>query len=101
MEGEGLQASRRSAIAYLFEHVHGNPPESEWQGRGGVLGKVMRLRGCWGPAGHGYEERWPDKWEAELDAKVSQKLVCITKVRSMFQFFMFNSRNPPPHSPRR
>ena len=42
MEGEGLQSSRRFAVAYLFEHVHGNPQESEWQGRGGVLGKVMR-----------------------------------------------------------
>ena len=42
MEGEGLQSSRRFAVAYLFEHVHGKPPESEWQGRGGVLGKVMR-----------------------------------------------------------
>ena len=29
MEGEGLQSSRRCAIAYLFEHVHGNPSESE------------------------------------------------------------------------
>ena len=42
MEGEGLQSSRRFAVAYLFEHVHDNPSESEWQGRGGVLGKVMR-----------------------------------------------------------
>ena len=42
MEGERLQSSRRCAVAYLFEHVHGNPQESEWQGRGGVLGKVMR-----------------------------------------------------------
>ena len=42
MEGEGLQSSRRCAIAYLFEHVHGNPPESEWQGHGGVIGQVMR-----------------------------------------------------------
>ena len=43
MEGEGLQSSRRCAIAYLFEHVHGNAPESEWQGRGG----------CWGAVGQG------------------------------------------------
>jgi hypothetical protein len=42
MVGEGLQSSRRCAIAYLFEHVHGNPPESEWQGHGGVIGQVMR-----------------------------------------------------------
>jgi hypothetical protein len=37
MEGEGLQSSRRCAIAYLFEHVHGNPPESEWQRRPSLL----------------------------------------------------------------
>jgi hypothetical protein len=41
MKGEGLQASRRSAIAYFFEHIYGNPGESEWHGRGGILGKVM------------------------------------------------------------
>jgi len=31
MVGEGLQASRRCAIAYFFEHVYGNPDESEWE----------------------------------------------------------------------
>ena len=42
MEGEGLQASRRCAIAYLFEHSFGNPAKSAWKGRGGVIAKVMR-----------------------------------------------------------
>ena len=37
MEGEGLQSSRRCAIAYLFEHVHGNPAEGEWQRRPSLL----------------------------------------------------------------
>jgi hypothetical protein len=37
MEGEGLQSSRRCAIAYLFLHVQGNPPESEWQRRPSLL----------------------------------------------------------------
>lgn len=41
MVGEGLQASRRSAIAYSFDHIYGNPAKSEWSGRGGVLAKVM------------------------------------------------------------
>ena len=41
MEGEGLQASRRCAIAYFFEHIYGNPAESEWHGRGGVVAQVM------------------------------------------------------------
>lgn len=40
------------------------------------------LRGCWEAIGAGYEERWPDKWEVELEVKVSLKLVCITKVRN-------------------
>jgi hypothetical protein len=30
--------------------------------------------------GQGYEELWPETWEADLEEKVSQKLVCITKV---------------------
>lgn len=35
--------------------------------------------------GQGYEERWPETREAELEEKVSQKLVCITKVSPIFQ----------------
>jgi len=42
MVGEGLQASRRCAIAYFFEHIFGNPDESEWAGRGGVISRVMK-----------------------------------------------------------
>jgi hypothetical protein len=41
MSGEGLQASRRCAIAYLFEHVFGNPAESLWKGRRGIISQVM------------------------------------------------------------
>ena len=39
--GEGLEASRRTAIAYLFECVYGCPGEGQWNGRGGVLAQVM------------------------------------------------------------
>ena len=46
--------------------------------------RVRPLRGQWGLAGKGYKERWPATWEAELDAKVSQKLVCITKVSGVY-----------------
>ena len=48
------------------------------------LARLKPLRGCWGAVGLGYEERWPDTWEAELEAKVSQNLVCITKVSPIF-----------------
>ena len=44
------------------------------------LARVKPLRGCWGDIGTGYEERWPDTWETELEVKASQKIVCITKV---------------------
>ena len=35
------------------------------------LARVKPLRGCWGAVGQGYEERWPETWEAELEEKVS------------------------------
>jgi len=50
---------------------------------------VKGLKGQWGAIGRGYKERWPDTWEAELEAKVSQKLVCITKVSAHLMRKMF------------
>jgi hypothetical protein len=46
------------------------------------LARIKPLRGCWGAVevGQEYEELWPETWEAEHEEKVSQKLVCITKV---------------------
>lgn len=45
--GGGLAASRRSAIAYSFEHMCGCPPEDEWGGGadgGGVISLISRNR---------------------------------------------------------
>jgi len=39
--GPGLAASRRSGIAYCFEHVYGCPDKSEWQDKWGVLARLM------------------------------------------------------------
>jgi hypothetical protein len=40
--GPGLPAARRNAIFYAFESIHGNPPESEWDGRGGTVPMLLR-----------------------------------------------------------
>ena len=39
--GDGLAASRRFGIVYIFEHVYGNSEADGWQGSGGVLSQVM------------------------------------------------------------
>ena len=38
------------------------------------LKRVMELRGVWRTEGYGYQQRYPDTWEAEVRAKVDQKL---------------------------
>ena len=35
-----LGESRRHAIRFLFEKVHGAPPEAEWAGRGGTIARI-------------------------------------------------------------
>jgi len=55
-------------------------PKAYAKAKTAELERVKGLKGQWGAIGRGYKERWPDTWEAELEAKVSQKLVCITKV---------------------
>ena len=35
-----LEESRRHAIRFLFEKVHGAPPEAEWAGRGGTISRI-------------------------------------------------------------
>jgi hypothetical protein len=55
-------------------------PKAYAKAKAAELARVRPLKGCWGANGAGYKERWPGTWEAELEDKVSQKLVCITKV---------------------
>lgn len=62
------------------------------------LARVKPLRGCWGEFGAGYEERWPQTWEAELKAKVAQKLVCITEVKRPTIFSKNENISTPPPS---
>ena len=41
--GDGLAASRRSTIAYFYEHVYGAPDDSEicpWDGKDGLVAKI-------------------------------------------------------------
>ena len=57
-------------------------PKAYEKARKAELARVKPLKGCWGGAGRGYEKRWPETWEAELEEKIGQKLVCITKVQA-------------------
>ena len=38
--GGGISAGRRTAIFYSFVSIHGSPPESEWDGRGGTVSQI-------------------------------------------------------------
>lgn len=44
--GEGMAASRRSAIAYFYTHVYGSAPEHDWDGRGGVVARIRERIGA-------------------------------------------------------
>ena len=80
-------------MAYLLNDVHygkkGSTPtfQLHWQDRRRTdparqteLARVKPPRGCWGQVGRGYEVRWPEAWLAELDAKVIQSIMPVTKV---------------------
>ena len=44
------------------------------------LARVKPLGGCWGAVGRGYEERYPETWEAEVRDAVNKKLCCVTDI---------------------
>ena len=36
------ESARRVAVAYLFVHVHGSPPQSQWNGKDGVIAMIKK-----------------------------------------------------------
>jgi|AntAceMinimDraft_1070359.scaffolds.fasta_scaffold22423_1 hypothetical protein len=66
----------------LFDYTHRSVigPASYAKKITAELARVKPLRGCWGTAGHGYEERWPDTWQAEVRARVNKDWCCITDI---------------------
>ena len=42
------------------------------------LALVKALAGVWGNPGAGYQERWPETWEADLKRKLNQKRISVT-----------------------
>ena len=64
--GPGMSAARRTTISFFYHHHFGSPPETEWDGRGGVLHQIMRRVGI--PDGSRNETRKVMEEVAECQA---------------------------------